>query len=89
MKKINGDPLKRINLTIVRSYEKRISTAIVCPDEIYNQNKIDDFIKSYCNKNKESIDADFEDIELYLFEKDLYYDVYESRCIGEGTIDNY
>ena len=82
MKKVNGDPLKRIDLTIVRTYEKRISIPIVCPDEIYDQNKVDDFIKSYCNKNKESIDADFEDTE------ELYYDIYESRYIGQGTIDN-
>ena len=88
MKKVNGDPLKRIDLTIVRTYEKRISIPIVCPDEIYDQNKVDDFIKSYCNKNKESIDADFEDTELYLFQKELYYDIYESRYIGQGTIDN-
>ena len=88
MKKVNGDRYKRIDLTIVRIYEKRISTQIVCPDEIYDQNKVDDFIKSYCNKNKESIDADFEDTELYLFEKELYYDVYESRYVGQGTINN-
>jgi len=88
MKKLNGDPYKKINLTIVRTYEKRISTPIVCPDEIYDQNKVDDFIKSYCNKNKESIDDNFEDTELHLFEEEIYYDVYESRFIGEGTIDN-
>lgn len=88
MKKVNGDRYKRIDLTIVRIYEKRISTQIICPDEIYDQNKVDDFIKSYCNKNKESIDADFEDKELYLFEKEIYYDVHESKYIGQGTIDD-
>jgi hypothetical protein len=87
MNKLNGIPSKKINLKITRAYTKTIYKSFVCPEEIYDEGKVDDFVASYFHKNKEDTNESMKKAELYNYDEYCEYEVIESRCIGEGHSD--
>lgn len=88
MKKGSQQSFKQIQLMVTRIYSKNVFRTIYCPDEVYDADRVDEYIESD-ERSKKIIDEEFEEEPFFLMKETYSYNVEEVKDIGKGKEKNF